>query len=747
MILSIRQVVECRRGDTYGNFCWRIFSILSILNKNFMYESFFGLKRRPFLFVPDAETYFSVDLMEESLQTVSRTIQNGEGISLIFGAEGTGKTLLLRLLRQSLASDYTVALVSNSRLETPKALFLQLAHDLRLACSGSETVELRLQILDFSRIKSPKGTVLLFDEAQHLNPAVLEEIRLLTDPADGSAPLFRAVFAGTPDFEEKLTLPKLEAFNQRVVSRCYLGSFTSEETLRYIAWHTGDMPLFTEAANRQIYRLTDGVPRLVNQLCDASMQFAAEKGEKHVVETQVNAAWASLQHIAPVESESADIPAVKEPVLAPEQIAELVEQKRKTFRIRPFVDSVEFGTLADSEQEPSGTRTFHGNNYKPPFPEDEDEVAESETESAADDEIVPPCRVLHLHVLSEREVVPPEPAATRREPTTKQIWAIAHRKKVPDFAILERKFRRKYLLEKIQHRLGLFAGLRQKTHIEQPEHITSESDMNTLTLQEYGAAVLDGRPPFVRKEPHYAYQTSKVFLQNDVTYPDPKTGIPVMLRWLPEQSGESERFGVSYSEFLNKEKLPKQPVPLEETPPLKSALPETSIVRTSLNASQGNQVVPAHCSGLEEVFEESQQVGDLAISLAELFRAKSSALQQIESSPEFRSMDAAIQRQLDAVIQRIVKAAEKIEQAAEISVQAGQHVSQAAEFVEAEVKSALPTYTDLFRQWSDFQELISTELESLRQRGSEPIKFRTLPRRQVMIERVVSTIDVESLLR
>jgi len=206
-----------------------------------MYESFFGLKRRPFLFVPDVESYFSVDFMEESRETVEYAIQKGEGISLIFGSAGTGKTLLMRILRQSLESEYTAILVSNSRLDTPKALFLQLAHDLNLSCSGSETVELRLQILDFVRKESPQGLVLLFDDAQYLSLSVLEEIRLLTDSGDDSAPLFRAVLTGTLDFEEKLTVPKLEAFNQRIVSRCYLDSFTGEETSRYVVRQTDDL--------------------------------------------------------------------------------------------------------------------------------------------------------------------------------------------------------------------------------------------------------------------------------------------------------------------------------------------------------------------------------------------------------------------------------------------------------------------------------------------------------------------------
>ena len=777
-----------------------------------MYETFFGLKRKPFSFTPDVESYFSVDFMEESRQAVERTVRKGEGIALIFGATGTGKSLLMRVLRQSLEPEWTVILVSNSRLETPKSLFLQLAHDLSLSCSSSEMVELRLQVLDFFRRELCgrelcRGVVLLFDEAQHLSPSVLEEIRLLTDSADGSSLLVRAVFAGTPDFEERLTFPQLEAFNQRVVSRCYLDSFTGEETSRYVVRQTDDLridpphgvsaPLFTESAKRRIYQLTDGVPRLINQLCDTALQFAAEKKRDSVDEMQVNGAWASLQQIEPVETEEIHASAALESVLPPEQIEEILDQKRKTFRIRQF-DPVEFGTLADSDPEPESVlapRSFSGSDYKPPYPEDDEDFAELDAE--AEDDIIPPCIVppcivspckgLQLYIPVEIKEPEPEtldgvtPDGATPDGASPNIEAVVIPKRnfVPEFYKQERKFRRQCLLEKIQHRLGLLAGLLQTEKSQQLPLPINESDMDIQSLQAYGAAVLDGRPPFIRKEPHYAYQTPETPPNQNVTYPDPKTGVPITLRWLPEQVGESERFGVSYTEFLNRKKNPEAE---EQTVLSKSASfgsTSTPIVRTALNASLSDHPVPTHCSGLEEPFEESQQVSDLAISLAELFRAKSSELQkmvraqaagsltagaltatpqaivpvpqvavpQIEWLPEFGNLNETIQHQLEAVVQRIITAAEKIEQAAEMSEQAGRHVSKTAEFVESEVKAALPTYTDLFQQWSEFQELISTELASLRQQTPNMPAFRCFPRRQVIIERTVPSIDVESLLR
>ena len=701
-----------------------------------MCETFFGLKRRPFLFAPDVESYFSVNYMEESRQTIEAAVQNGEGISLIFGASGTGKTLLMHILHQSLKSEHTAVLVSHSRLETPRDLFLQLFHDLHLSRSGEETVGMRLQLLDFARQEPHREIVLLFDEAQYLHPSVLEEIRLLTDSSDGSAPCFRAVLAGTTDFEETLTLPNLEVFNQRVVSRCYLDSFTGDETSRYIVRQTDRLridpphqkssPLFTEEAKRRIHQLTDGVPRLINQLCGAALQCAADREVESVDGSLVNDAWASLQHIASdCEIEQEKITASQESVISPEQVEEIVDQKKKTFQFRQF-NSVEFGILTDVEavetEVLSTYKSFHEKEYKPPYPEDDDEFAEQEE--------------------SEPEVYRlPSVAAKLLEPPAKNF--VPQRKSVSEnFDRQHHKFRRRYLLQKIRHRLGFFAGVLRKA-----DPRIHESDMNEESLQKYGAAVLEGRPPFVRKEPHYAYQTPEPAPKSGLTYPDPKTGEPIMLRWFPEKTEENGRFGVSYTEFLNQASAPK---PLTAETGLVKPSSESeieSVFRTSLKASLDEQAAPPCCSGLEESFEESQHVCGTAISLAELFQADSSALQRIEESGEFKNLDAAIQRQLEGLIRRITKAAEKIEQAAEVSERAGQHVSRAAEFVETEVKSALPSYTDLFRQWSEFQDMISAELESARQRHSDPPQFRTFPRRPVMIERTIPSIDVESLFR
>jgi type II secretory pathway predicted ATPase ExeA len=97
-----------------------------------MYETFFGLKKRPFSLVPDTESYFAVGSMEECRKEVEKTLRSGEGLALVIGESGTGKTLLLRMIRQALEWEYTVSPITNGLIETPKAFYQQLLYNFHL---------------------------------------------------------------------------------------------------------------------------------------------------------------------------------------------------------------------------------------------------------------------------------------------------------------------------------------------------------------------------------------------------------------------------------------------------------------------------------------------------------------------------------------------------------------------------------------------------------------------------------------
>ena len=121
--------------------------------------------------------------------------------------------------------------------------------------------------------------MLLVDEAQSLSPALLDELRVMTNLVHGGAPRVRLVLAGSAALEESFANVELESFSQRLSTRCYLAPMTRNETSQYIraqiAASGGDPDeLFVEDAAGAVFEATDGVPRLVNQLCDRALVMA-----------------------------------------------------------------------------------------------------------------------------------------------------------------------------------------------------------------------------------------------------------------------------------------------------------------------------------------------------------------------------------------------------------------------------------------------------------------------------------------
>ncbi len=164
--------------------------------------------------------------------------------------------------------------------------------------------ELRLSLVDHVSMLAPPliGLVLLVDEAHTLPLRLLEELRLNTNLVRNGQPRVRLVLAGGMALEERLTSPKLEAFHQRVTARCYLQAFDRAETTEYIRaafiW-AGSQPerVFTHDAYEAVHRATDGIPRLVNQVCDHALVLACAAGVHKLDKRRIEEAWADLQQL------------------------------------------------------------------------------------------------------------------------------------------------------------------------------------------------------------------------------------------------------------------------------------------------------------------------------------------------------------------------------------------------------------------------------------------------------------------
>ena len=269
-----------------------------------MYESFFRLTHRPFVPAPLAEAYIPTSSLDHARQTLVRCLDRGEGPGLIIGPTGTGKSLLCQVLAKHFRGRFQIALLSAARLCTRRALLQNILFELRLPYRELDESELRLSLIDHlePRAGGTEGLLLLVDEAHTLPLRLLEEIRLLTNLVQGGQSRVRLVLAGGLALEERLNNPKLDSFLQRIVARCYLQPLGRDETVFYVQEQfrrcgAAADSVFTGDAQTAIHTATDGIPRLINQLCDHALMLAALGGERTIDSGGVEEAWADLQQL------------------------------------------------------------------------------------------------------------------------------------------------------------------------------------------------------------------------------------------------------------------------------------------------------------------------------------------------------------------------------------------------------------------------------------------------------------------
>ncbi len=243
-----------------------------------MYEAYFNLPRRPFSATPDSSCFFATEAIQEILDQLVLRAETGEGIGVITGAAGTGKTLLCRRIAADLAPRMTPVFLANANFPTRRALLQSILFELGRKYSGLEEQELRLAIFGMLRELTlvGRGAVLIVDEAHLLSDRLLEELRLLACLSEEGQPLARVILAGQPALEERLISPRLEALNQRIACQLYLEPLTRRESIEYVAFRIGwagghSAQMFDEGALDSIATAAAGLPRCLNQLCDHAL--------------------------------------------------------------------------------------------------------------------------------------------------------------------------------------------------------------------------------------------------------------------------------------------------------------------------------------------------------------------------------------------------------------------------------------------------------------------------------------------
>jgi type II secretory pathway predicted ATPase ExeA len=237
-----------------------------------MYQAHFGLKRRPFATTPDGDYYYPATSHERALASLLSAVVDLESIILLTGAPGTGKTLLCHRLLERLRPDVDNVFLANSHLPSRAALLQSILFDLSQPYQGLSEQELRLAVVDqfLKSYEAGRRTVLVVDEAQHLDGDLLEELRLLgnLEAKDGRA--LQVVLVALPNLLETLGRKEAAGFRQRLAVRLTLEPLDRHESADYLAQHiraVGGRPqkIFTDEAMEILAAGARGIPRLLNQ--------------------------------------------------------------------------------------------------------------------------------------------------------------------------------------------------------------------------------------------------------------------------------------------------------------------------------------------------------------------------------------------------------------------------------------------------------------------------------------------------
>ena len=255
-----------------------------------MYTQFFKLAHSPFSIAPDPRFLYMSERHREALAHLLYGISGGGGFVLLTGEIGAGKTTVCRCFLEQIPADCNVGYIFNPKLSVDE-LLKSICEEFHIALpEGSTGVKASVDALNAYLLKehaAGRHNVLIIDEAQGLSAAVLEQLRLLTNLETNERKLLQIILIGQPELRALLEHADLRQLAQRVIARYHLESLSLDETASYIghrlavAGIAGASPL-PEGLMKTIHRLTGGVPRRINLLCDRALLGAYAEGKSTV---------------------------------------------------------------------------------------------------------------------------------------------------------------------------------------------------------------------------------------------------------------------------------------------------------------------------------------------------------------------------------------------------------------------------------------------------------------------------------
>ncbi len=267
-----------------------------------IYEAYYDCRSEPFSLSPDPRFLYLSPTHREALAQLRYVVEMRKGFAVLTGEVGLGKTILLRTLLQQVRAQVRTAYMSKPPRSVSE-LYAAIGQDWGLSLDSGESPIFRLNVALLETYRAGGTFVLVFDEAQQLPIEVLEEIRLISNLEAPDAKLVQVILAGQPELETLLEKPELRALRQRVVMWHTLTALSLEDTVQYISSRVriagARRSPFTLEACRAVHRLSRGVPRLINLICDKAMLLSYASDSPRVDRRCVESIAEELRLTAP----------------------------------------------------------------------------------------------------------------------------------------------------------------------------------------------------------------------------------------------------------------------------------------------------------------------------------------------------------------------------------------------------------------------------------------------------------------
>jgi len=267
-----------------------------------MYTSFFGLGEKPFAITPDPRYLYMSGRHAEALAHLLYGINEAGGFIQLTGEVGTGKTTVVRTLLEQLPGHADVAVILNPRV-TPLEFLLAICEELGVFVRDEDesSVKALVDILNKRLLDAhAKGrrVVVIVDEAQNLSAETLEQVRLLTNLETATQKLLQIILIGQPELREVLARNELRQLAQRITGRYHLDPLSRDETTAYVRHRLmvagATAEVFSPSALREVHRLSHGIPRIINVICDRALLAGYTRDQHRVGPALVRQAAAEV---------------------------------------------------------------------------------------------------------------------------------------------------------------------------------------------------------------------------------------------------------------------------------------------------------------------------------------------------------------------------------------------------------------------------------------------------------------------